>query len=490
MTATASTTTGPPLGHRRAAPAQAALVLGIGTFMATLDTTVVAVGISTLTSQFGTGAVETQWVSTGYLLAVVTSLPASGWLIGRLGGRRAWVGAVLCFVVASALCGAAWSLPSLVAFRILQGMAGGVLPGIGQAVLAGLTGPGRRTWLRSAVAVLPMLAPVLGPPAGGAVLSVAGWPWLFYLNLPIGLVAVALALRLVPSDLPAVRAPGADPPAFDLPGAVLLSSGLAVAVLGLTEFERAGGVLSGSALVVAGAGLLTGFVLHGLWLQGVPLVDPRLFTTSPFGPAALVLAVLGLSLSGATFLLSLYLQLGRGLAPWDAGMMLVPQGIGAAVGAVLVSRPGGRAGPRTLVLTGAGMVLASMVVATQLVHSPPDGLVVLSLLVRGIGAALVGAPAVALVRRAMPPSLIPRAAAALTLLSTAGGAVGAALVAVILQDRLVELGPASAPAVAFGHAFWWVLGFCLVTLAGATRLPGRRPAPVRAQRPAAGRVLS
>lgn len=452
---------------------RAAFVLVLGTFMATLDATIVAVGVSTLATEFDATPVEVQWVSTAYLLAMVAAVPASGWLVDRFGGRRTWIVAVLCFVVASALCALAWSLTSLVAFRVLQGLAGGLLPATGQAVLARLAGPSRIGRVISIVGVVPLLSPVLGPLAGGAILGVATWPWLFYVNLPIGLGAAVLALLLVPADTAAAR--GA---AFDVRGALLLSPGLAVFVLGLTELERTGGPLPGVPVSLAGLAMLVLFVVHGLRTRGTPLIDPRLFARNPFGPAALALVILGLSVFGATFLLPLYLQTGRGLDAWETGLLLAPQGIGALAGSLLVNRLVDRIAPRNLVLAGIGLVALGTVVFTQLAHDPPDALVATSLLVRGAGSALIGAPVMALVYRTMAKEMIPRAASALNLLNILGGSVGTALVAVILQSRLSALGPGTpgAAAVAFGQTFWWVLGFCLLALAGATRLPAVRPA--------------
>ncbi|MEQ3550306.1 DHA2 family efflux MFS transporter permease subunit [Pseudonocardia nematodicida] len=451
---------------------RAAFVLVLGTFMATLDATIVAVGVSTLAAEFDATPVEVQWVSTGYLLAVVAAVPASGWLVDRFGGRRVWIAAVLCFVGASLLCALAWSLTSLVAFRVLQGLAGGLLPPTGQAVLARLAGPARIGRVISIVAVVPLLSPVLGPLAGGAILGVAPWPWLFWVNLPIGIGAAVAALLLVPrGDAPARGT------AFDLRGALLLSPGLALLVLGLTEVERTGGALPGVPMSLAGAAMLVLFVVHGLRTRGTPLIDPRLFARSPFGPAALALVILGLSVFGATFLLPLYLQTGRGLDAWETGLLLAPQGLGALLGSVLVSRLVDRVTPRRLVLTGIGMVALGTVVFTQLHRDPSDALVTASLLVRGAGGALIGAPVMALVYRTMAKEMIPRAASALNLLSTVGGSVGTALVAVILQSRLAALGDGDGgAALAFGQTFWWVLGFCLLALAGASRLPAVSPA--------------
>ncbi|RZT85873.1 EmrB/QacA subfamily drug resistance transporter [Pseudonocardia sediminis] len=462
---------------------QTAFVLVLGTFMATLDATIVSVGIGTLAREFDVGVTEVQWVSTAYLLAVVAAVPASGWLADRFGGRRTWITAVVVFLLASVLCALSWSLTSLVVFRVLQGLAGGLLPPTGQALLARAAGPRRIGRMISIVGIVPLLSPVLGPLVGGSILSVADWPWLFLVNIPIGLVAVVLGLRVVTAHSPA--AAGAR---FDLRGAMLLSPGLAVLVLGLTEIGDGGGATTlAVAGVVVGAAMLAGFVVHGLRTRATPLIDPRLFTRPPFGAAALALVILGASMFGALFLLPLYLQTGRGLSAWETGLLLAPQGVGAAVGSIVVNRTVDRLATRTLVLTGIALIAAGTVVFTQLDHAPPDGLIAASLLIRGLGIAMIGAPVMALVYRTMEPAMIPRASGALNLLSTVGGSIGTAVLAVVLQSRLDARAPAGDAGVtlAFADTFWWVLGFCLVAVLGASRL-SRRSAARDAESSAAG----
>ncbi|MDN5917006.1 MAG: DHA2 family efflux MFS transporter permease subunit [Pseudonocardia sp.] len=449
-----------------------AFVLVLGTFMATLDSTIVAVGIETLATDLNAPVTEIQWVSTAYLLAVVAAVPASGWLIDRFGGRRTWIAAIGVFLLGSLLCALSWSVTSLIVFRILQGLGGGLLPPVGQALVAREAGPQRIGRIISIVGVIPLLSPVLGPVVGGAILGVADWPWLFWVNLPVGIVAVALALRIVPVHPPAAK--GAP---FDAVGVVLLAPGLAVLVLGLTDLGNGRPFTSATVLpaIVLGVAMLAGFVVHAMRMRGVPLIDPRLFLRPPFGAAAAALLVLGASIFGAMFLLPLYFQTGRGLEPWQAGLLLVPQGIGAAVGSITVNRTIDRVAPRTLVLTGIGVIALGTVLFTQLGHAPADALVAASLLVRGIGLGMIGAPVMSLVYSRMDREHLPRAASALNLLTTLGGSLGTAAVAIILQTRLVARGATGgdevSTALAFADTFWWVLGFCAVAAVGAARLP-------------------
>ncbi|MEV6144513.1 DHA2 family efflux MFS transporter permease subunit [Streptomyces sp. NPDC051992] len=444
-----------------------AFILVLGTFMATLDATIVSVGIDSLADEFGASVAEIQWVTTAYLLAVVAAVPASGWLADRFGGRRTWLVAVGVFLLGSVLCASAWSVTSLIVFRVVQGLGGGLLPATGQALLARVAGPGRTGRVISVVAVVPLLSPVLGPLAGGSILAVAPWPWLFLVNLPIGAIAILLARRHVPEVPPSTRRT-----AFDLRGALLLSPGLAVLVFGLTEVAH-GRTLPATIGVSAGLAMLAGFTVHGLRTRRTPLVDPRLFARPPFGAAAVALLVLGASVFGTMFLLPLYFQTGRGMSAWGAGLLLAPQGLGAAAGSVLVNRTIDRVAPRTLVVTGIGLILLGTVPFTRLGHEPPDIAIASALAVRGIGMAMVGAPVMNIVYSRIEPEFLPRASGALNLLNTVGGSVGTAALAVVLQNRLSARGPDISGA--FGDTFWWVLGFCLFAAAGATRLPRTGP---------------
>ncbi|WUS95576.1 multidrug efflux MFS transporter [Streptomyces sp. NBC_00708] len=444
-----------------------AFILVLGTFMASLDATIVSVGIDRLTEEFDASVAEIQWVSTAYLLAIVAAVPASGWLAGRFGGRRTWIAAVGLFLLGSLLCASAWSATSLIVFRVIQGLGGGLLPATGQALLARVAGPGRTGKVISIVAVVPLLSPVFGPLAGGSVLAVASWPWLFLINLPIGIAAVLLARRYVP-----VVPPASQRTAFDLRGALLLSPGLAMLVYGLTEVAHHR-TLPATAGVAAGVVMLAAFTVHGLRTRGTPLVDPRLFARPPFGAAALALVVLGASVFGTMFLLPLYFQSGRSMSAWEAGLMLAPQGLGAAAGSVLVNRTITKVAPRTLVVTGIVLILAGTAPFTLLGHGVPDAVTVAALVVRGFGMSMIGAPVMNIVYSRIEPEQLPRAAGALNLLNTVGGSVGTAALAVILQTRLAARG--TDISAAFGDTFWWVLGFCLFAAAAATRLPRTQP---------------
>src|SRR6266536_3170978 len=179
------------------------LVLGgvvvIGTIMAILDATIVNVAIPTLGRDFHTSISTIQWVMTGYLLAFASVIPLTGWASERFGAKRLWIASLLLFMTGSALAGTAWSIETLIVFRVLQGVGGGLLLPVGQTILARAAGPQRIGRVMSVVGVPMLLGPVFGPVIGGAIVDQVTWRWIFFVNLPIGAVALALAWRLLPA---------------------------------------------------------------------------------------------------------------------------------------------------------------------------------------------------------------------------------------------------------------------------------------------------
>src|SRR4051794_7941320 len=257
-----------------------AAVVIVGALMSILDTTIVNVALATLRDDLDAPLSTIQWVSTGYLLALATVIPLTGWAADRYGAKRVWMGAVLAFTVTSGLAGLAWSAESLIVVRVLQGLAGGMIMPVGMITLAQAAGPRNMGKVMSVVGVPMLLAPVLGPVIGGLIVTDWASRWIFWGNLPIGAIGLALAARLLPGG----AAEGQRP--LDLRGFLLAGPGLALLVYGLSEIGSAGR-LEPQAVVtmLAGAVMVALFVRHEL-RTGFPLVDIRLFRLPGFAAAA------------------------------------------------------------------------------------------------------------------------------------------------------------------------------------------------------------
>src|SRR5215510_7065405 len=201
--------------------------------MSILDATIVNVAVPTLARRFDAPIPSIQWVVTAYLLAFVAVIPLSGWLTRRFGAKRVWIAALILFMTGSVLAGLSWSLGALVVFRVVQGLGGGLIMPVGQAILARAAGPERMGRVMSIIGIPLLLGPVAGPVIGGALVSGASWRWIFFVNVPVGAAALALALWLLP-DTPR------RPAKLDLPGLALLSGGIAVFLYGLAKVGDGG----------------------------------------------------------------------------------------------------------------------------------------------------------------------------------------------------------------------------------------------------------
>jgi EmrB/QacA subfamily drug resistance transporter len=478
--------TSPDEGLSRGVKIVAAVVV-LGVIMSVLDTTIVNVALDTLSRDLHSPLSTIQWVSTGYLLSLAMVIPLAGWLSERFGSKRVWMVSVGVFAIGSALCGIAWSAGSLIFFRVLQGFGGGLIMPVGMSVLAQTAGPRHMGRVMSVIGVPMLLGPVLGPVLGGLIVTNTAWEWIFYVNVPIAVLSLVLAARLLSSDQGR-----ADAGRLDWLGVALLSPGLAGIVFGLAETETSGGLSSATAWapIVAGLALIGLFVGHALRARR-PLIDMRLFRSPGFSAAAATTFLLGAALFGAMLLLPLYYQVDRGESALSAGLLMAPQGIGAALAMPFSGRLTDRIGGGRVALFGIALVTLATLPLVGVGPTSSYGWLALVLLVRGIGMGCSMMPTMASAYAVLRTDQVPGATSVLNTLQRLGGSIGTALLAVVLSDQarvalgsgagssaglLQTLSPAvrahvAAPlASAFGNTIWWALGATLVALLPATVL--------------------
>jgi EmrB/QacA subfamily drug resistance transporter len=477
MTATASrtadTTTGRGEGLSREILVLAGVVI-LGTIMTVLDLTIVNVAIPTLASDLGASIPAIQWVMTGYMLAFATVIPLTGWAAERFGARRAWIFALLLFLLGSVLAGAAWSLGSLIAFRVLQGLGAGMILPIGQTILAQAAGPQRMGRVMSVIGVPMLLAPVFGPLLGGAIIGAASWRWIFFINLPVGLAAVVAALRLLPAESGSGARGGLR---LDVRGLLLLSPGIAVFLYGMSEAGGHGGFGNPrtSVAVLAGLALIGLFFWHAAGRGGQALIDVSLLRRRGFGAAAAVNLLLMVALFGSLILIPLYYQQVRHEGAVAIGLLLAPQGLGAALALPLAGRLTDKFGARGV--ASAGMVLAGlgMLAYTQVGPETSQEYLSAALLVVGAGVGATVVPSMTAAFQALSRAETPRATSALNVIQRLGGAVGTALFAIVLSRQAsAGAGGADALAGAFGTTFWVAAGLIALAVVPALLLPRRQ----------------
>ncbi|MET8543811.1 MDR family MFS transporter [Kitasatospora sp. NPDC004799] len=447
-------------------------VLALGPVLALLDSTIVNVGIDSVGRDLHGSIAQVQWIATGYLLAISLTMPLSGWAAGRFGGRRAWLASVVLFVLGSALCGLAWSTGSLIAFRVLQGIGGGMIQPLGQAIIIQAAGPSRVGRVMGTLMLPISLAPVLGPILGGLVLEHFDWRWMFLLNVPVGLVILLLAARWLPAD----GASDAPKPRLDVTGLVLLSPGLTGLVYGLSTIGD--GATAGRAALAAGAVLLSAYGWHALRMGReagrAPLIDLRLFARRGFAVATANSFLQGAALYSSMFLVPLYYQQVEHAGAVEAGLLLAPQALGTAVTAMLAARITDRLAPRPLIMIGIACSLVGTLAFTRLGSGsgPADWLIAGSLALRGAGMGFIAIPGLAAVYGSVEKAQVPAAAGAVNVLNRLGGALGTAVLTLTLQQALG--GHPDHPGAAFGETFWWVLALSALAIAPALLYPNTR----------------
>jgi EmrB/QacA subfamily drug resistance transporter len=410
-----------------------AIVFVIGTFMDILDTTIVNVAIPAMREDFGVSRTTIEWVVTGYLCSLAVWIPASGWIGDRFGTKRTFLFALFMFTLASALCGIAWSVEALIAFRVLQGVGGGMLVPVGTAMLFRAFPPSERARASSILAIPTVLAPALGPVLGGLLVTHASWHWIFLVNVPIGFAGFVFGWMFL-EEHTEPRAGG-----FDIFGFVLSGAGLALVLYALAEAPSAGW----TSTKVVGTGLLglicfTLLVVIELHLPE-PMLQLRLFRDRLFRSTNIAMFLSSGSLIGLLFLLPLFLQELRGLSALESGLATFPQAIGFMLTARFAGRAYLRFGPQRLLISGlaftsivtAGFVLVDLDTSLWVVRALMFG--------RGVGMAFAFIPVQAASFATIPPSETGRASSLFSTQRQVGAAFGVALLATILTSRTTSL---------------------------------------------------
>jgi EmrB/QacA subfamily drug resistance transporter len=492
MSGMATNGTGPRLAGSGFDPAlkRLAVVVVLGAIMSILDTTIVNVALRKLGADLHTSLSSIQWVTTGYMLALSMVIPLTGWAGGRFGVKRAWIVSLILFVGGSALCGIAWSSGSLIAFRVVQGIGGGLIFPLMQTILARAAGPQRIGRVMSVIGVPMMLGPVLGPVIGGLIVDNLSWRWIFYVNLPIGVIAVIAAWVWMPAD-----DPSRETRRLDVTGLALLPPGLAALIYGLSEAGSHGSVTNSGTIVGVAIGivLVGAYIFHALRAKLPSLVDMRLFANREFAAGAATAGVLGLALFGALLLAPLYYQGVRGQDALHAGLLMSPNGLGVAISMPIAGRLTDRIGAGRVAPVGVLLSLLGVIGFTQMDAHTSYVLLGFSQFVMGLGIGASMMPAFSAAYTTLRHEQVSDASPALNVVQRVGGSIGTALMAVVLARFLGGGGAAVVGASgsgtgsqhaahAFAHTYWVAFGLIALAAVPAVLLP-RRPATATEAQP-------
>jgi MFS transporter, DHA2 family, multidrug resistance protein len=337
-----------------------------GTIMAVLDSSIVNVAIPDMSGTLGVTIEEITWVVTAYILAQVIVMPITGLLAARFGRKRFYMASVILFTAASMACGSARGLGSMVVFRVIQGFGGGVLLTVSQAILRETFPPEEQGLAMGLYGLGAVLAPAFGPTLGGWITDQYSWPWIFYINVPVGVVNLILVSRFIEDPSYLVREKGY----IDWPGLGLLVAGLGALQLMLEEGERNDWFESAFIVRLAGVAAV-GLVLF-VWRELTterPAVNLRILANVSFSSATALGGVLGLALTASLFLLPVFLQTLLGFNAMQAGFALMPRSLAMAVLMPIAGRLYNRLGPRLLVGSGLLIVGAAFYSMSQLTMS-------------------------------------------------------------------------------------------------------------------------
>jgi EmrB/QacA subfamily drug resistance transporter len=432
-------------------------VVILGMIMSILDTTIVNVALRTLGHDLHSSISQIQWVVTGYLLSLAAIIPVTGWAARRYGAKRVYMTSLVLFTIGSGLCAVAASTTSLVLFRVLQGAGGGMIMPVGQLIMAQVAGPKRMGRVMGVVSMPAMLAPILGPVVGGTILQNLHWSWIFLVNLPIGVIAFTLAWRMLP------QTDSGEAGKLDVLGLALLSTASSTLVYGLSELGTHSTLTAPTVVwpIVLSLVLSAIFIWHALHVER-PLLDVRLYTNRVFGSASLTTFGLGAALFGAMILVPLYYQEVRHESVIVTGLLVGPQGLGMLMVMNLTSRFTQRFGGGRVALFGVSILCLGTVPLAFVGANTSILFISLVLLVRGIGIGFSFMPAMTAAFSALRPDQLSDATPQLNVLQRIGGAIGTAVLAVVLQRAT---GHAHVkPASAFATAYWWSLGIAVLSL--------------------------
>jgi EmrB/QacA subfamily drug resistance transporter len=362
------------------------IAVTLGMLMSIMDSTIVNVAIPTLRNVFGADIQDVQWVVTIYMLTQAAVIPTAPYLVARFGSKRAYVGTLIAFLLGSALCGFAWNVPSLVLFRLIQGIGGGILLPMVMILLYQAFPIEERGTASSAMGVPLMAAPLLGPVLGGYLVATFGWQSAFFINLPLGILAVAIAQKVLRPAQP-------QPARFDGLGFLTITSG-SVALLYSVSAITSGDITVRNILVLGGAvALLVAFAaieLAKVRRGQAPLLDLRRLGDRTFSFSTLALICQTFAVFGILFLIPIYLQTLRHQTALYSGAIQGATALATLVILPIAGRLSDKIGPRPIALLGLIVLVAAAAIMATLTLTTPIWLFVGILILLGCSGGLTG----------------------------------------------------------------------------------------------------
>src|SRR5579872_586515 len=405
-----------------------AIAVTLASVLELIDTSIVNVALPDMMGNLGATLDEIAWVSTGYIIANVIVIPMSGWLSAYFGRRKYLAGSIMLFVVASFLCGAAHTLVELVAFRIVQGVGGGALLSTAQATLFEAFPPEEVGIGQAIFGAGVMVGPTIGPTLGGWIVDNYQWPWIFYINVPLGILAAILVLTYVRNASHQERAR-----TVDVPGIALLALCIGSLQWMLERGERYDWFDSRFIVTLLVVSIVSGVLL--VWRELTaeePVIDFRVLKSRQLTAGVLIAAMLGLALYGSVFVLPIFLQQLHGMTAWQTGKIILPGALASAVTMGIVGRNASRLDARITVAAGSLLFLLSMWMLSRLTLDAGAGDMFWPLIWRGTGLCLIFVPLTNATMADVATERLAQGTGMFNLTRQLGGSLGIAVMATLL----------------------------------------------------------
>jgi EmrB/QacA subfamily drug resistance transporter len=465
----------------------------VGSVAAIMSSTIINVAVPDLSHHFAIGQERAQWVASGFMMAMTVSMLTTPWMLGRFGYRRTYAGTMWLLLLGGVAGGLATSFPLVLAARVAEGLAAGVVQPIPAIIIMRAFQPHEQGRAMGIFGTGVVLAPALGPSIGGVLVDLFGWRSIFFMVVPFCLASIWMSMRYVPTSAPGGAAASRSAAAMDWPSLLLAGAGTLFLLNGLVELHQ-GLTTSTFAVLGAAVAIIIWFVLRQRRLSqamargeaGSPLVNQALFADRRFAMGSVVAFIYGMALFGSTYLLPVYMQLGLQLSPSYVGGILLPSGVALAATIAVAGRMADRYSTHILVSLGLLLALSFALILVVHLHTPIWYVVAFTVLGRiGLGFILPSLNLGAM--RGLHKDLIPQGASAINFVRMLGGSAGVSLCGIVLEWRLAAHGDslatlASSPArlAAFNESFVMLAGLCVLAMLAAWQLraPLKSPSDV------------
>jgi EmrB/QacA subfamily drug resistance transporter len=454
------------------------LIVACGLFMENLDATVLSTSLPAIAADLHEDPISLKLALTSYLLSLAVFIPISGWVADKYGARTVFMGAILVFSIGSALCGLSHNLPEFVVYRMIQGLGGAMMVPVGRLVILRTVSKSEMISALAWLTIPALVGPVIGPPLGGFITTYFHWRWIFYINLPIGMLGLLLTWRHIANVMEAHVRP------LDRTGFALSGLGLSAFVFGLAILGESSGSLStGFLLLAAGVGVLAIYVWHANRVAH-PVIDLRLLLIPTFRASVIGASFFRIGVGAVPFLLPLMLQLVFGLSPFNSGMITL-----AAAGGALIMKATAAPiirffGFRRVLIVNALICSAFLIANAFFTAGTPHSVIMAVLLIGGFFRSLEFTAVNALAYADVKPSDMSKATSFASVSQQVSLSVGVALGALILQAARGMNGEAQLTLHDFSLAFWIVGSISAISALSFMRLPKSAGAELAGAAPA------